>query len=131
MEKLNISLQEKVVNWLIKNDFKHISNQDCYRLRYPELIITSEEFYINPMVIVNKVTNLLGKCAFFHHWDDDDELQQFKININTPQDRYTSPSVEIETNKIKNNCFHKWVNYTGLMEQFEYCSKCNEKKGNK
>lgn len=27
-------------------------------------------------------------------------------------------------------CDHKWVEYTGLNEKFEYCSKCDKKRDN-
>lgn len=28
----------------------------------------------------------------------------------------------------KSDCSHEWVEYIGVMNRFEYCSKCDEKK---
>lgn len=29
---------------------------------------------------------------------------------------------------FKPECYHEWIKYTGLQEQYEYCKKCDQKK---
>lgn len=47
---------------------------------------------------------------------------------------YVARAVASESTPIKfdisgeNGCEHKWTTYEGLMQKFDYCTKCDEKK---
>ncbi len=35
---------------------------------------------------------------------------------------------EDKLNKIQGACYHEWVKYTGMKEQFEFCKFCDTKR---
>lgn len=40
--------------------------------------------------------------------------------------------IEIKPEEKKDDyCFHFWVDYTGLMEKYQYCKVCNKKRDSK
>lgn len=90
--------------------------------------------------------------AFFNNFDDEDTVpvsQTSKIgkamlgltggddsNSTGPSTIYNDPWSEYFWGKgvlskpdSGSSCNHKWKMYTGLVEQFEFCTECNIKKG--
>ena len=146
-----LSLEDKVKTWLLKNK-AHAHRDplgDGYRIvindndNGTKIMFISDEHIINdPMDVVQKVTNLLKGSAFFQNWDDDDENDKAKKTLtllpwqpNSPDGKLKYPwndyidSSGYTAWEPSTVCNHEWKTYTGLFEQFEYCSKCDEKKG--
>jgi hypothetical protein len=72
-------------------------------------------------------------AAFFQNWDDDDYFKPTGIKPN-PAGTHSingiiSPDPWGMHDIPKKSCYHEWKIYTGLNEQFEFCTKCDIKKG--
>lgn len=114
-EQFKISLNEpsKILLSISPNDMKdmeHFANLKTYDKVDWDICYRVQE--------INK--RLLG---FFQNWDDD-----YFYPSQKPKAVEEKAKVDLDKQKY---CLHDWIKYVGLNESFEYCKKCDLKKGDK
>lgn len=107
---------------------------------YKVVGVTSEGIYINIFTKNSKITLALNYLISYDRIQRDKSIQYLlpenKINKNkqqwgvSPADQAMNTLRELDNDFLNTQppCYHSWKLYTGLVETFHYCEKCDAKK---